>query len=205
MRPPLAAPGVGERRRPGLVAAGRLAAIRGGGSAGVPEGRLLARDSRGRGCGGGSGLLRGLGHPERVATLDHLLRCVEGLRIDQIAEVARQFAEEKGSLCILHRRRLQGGEVVPQDGGPGVAAHRIIQPLVGHLLVTKAVGSQEELLQLLVRVGDGGGVPGQRADGGDQRKREFCQSPVELLERLRDLAAANIASMQLNHDWGVWA
>jgi hypothetical protein len=34
-----------------LVAAGRLAAVRGGGS----EGRLLTRDSRGRGCGGGGG------------------------------------------------------------------------------------------------------------------------------------------------------
>jgi hypothetical protein len=78
---------------------GRLAAVRGGGSAGVPEGRLLARDSRGGG--GGSGLLGGLGHPERVATLDHLLRCVEGPRIDQIADVAMQFAEEKGGLCIV--------------------------------------------------------------------------------------------------------
>ncbi len=126
-------------------------ALRGGGLPGVPEGRLLARDSRGHGhgcgSGGGSGLLRGLGHPERVATLDHLLRCVEGPHIDQIADVARQFGEEKGGLCILHRRRLQGSEVVPQDGGPGVARHGIIQPFVGHLLVTKAVGSQEELLQ----------------------------------------------------------
>ena len=65
---------------------------------------------------------------------------------------------------------MQGGEVVSQDGGPGVAAHGIIQPLVGHLLVTEAVGSQEELLQLLVRVTDGGGIPPQRADGGDQRE-----------------------------------
>ncbi len=45
---------------------------------------------------------------------------------------------------------------------------------------------QEELLQLLVRVAEGGGVPGQRADGDDQQKREFRQSPVEFHERLRD-------------------
>ncbi len=52
--------------------------------------------------------------------LDHLLCCVEGQRIDQIADVVRQFAEEKGGLRILHLRRLQGNEVVPQDGGPGL-------------------------------------------------------------------------------------
>ncbi len=156
----------------GLVAAGRLAAKWGGGSAGVPEGRLLARDSRGHSCGdaGGRGLIGGLGHPELVATLDHL-RCVEGPHIDQIADVVRQFAEEKDGLRILHHHRLQGSEVVPQDGGPGVAAHGIIQPFAGHLLVTKAVGSQEELFQLLVRVTDGGGVPRQQADSGDQRER----------------------------------
>jgi len=85
--------------------------------------------------------------------------------------VARQFAEEKSGLCILCRLRLQGGEAVPQDGGPGVAAHGIIQPLVGHLLDAEAVGSQEELLQLLVWVTDGGGIPRQRADSGDQRER----------------------------------
>jgi hypothetical protein len=102
-----------------------------------------------------------LGHPELV----------EGPHIDQIADVARQFAEEKGGLRILHRHRLQGSEVVPQDGGPGVAAHGIFQPFDGHLLVTKAVGSQEELLQLLVRVADSGGVSRQRADGGNQRKQ----------------------------------
>jgi hypothetical protein len=100
----LGRPGGGRAVAAGLVAAGRLAAERGGGSAGIPEGRLLARDSRGRGCsgGGGSGLLRSLGHPERVATLDKLLRCVEGLQVDQIADAARQFAEEKGGLCILY-------------------------------------------------------------------------------------------------------
>ncbi len=80
-------------------------------------------------------------------------------RVDQSANVARQFAKEKGGLRLLDCRRLQGRQIVPQHRGPGVAAaHRIIQPLAGPLLVTKAVGSQEELLQLLVRVGDGGGV-----------------------------------------------
>jgi hypothetical protein len=161
----------GGRAAAALVAAGRLAAERGGGSARVPEGRLHVRDSRGGSGGGGSGLLRGLRHPELVATLDELLRCLEGLWADEVADVARQFAEEKGGLCILYRLRLQGGEVVPQDGGPGVAAHGIIQPLVGHLLGAEALGSQEELLQLLVWVADGGGIPRQRADGGDQRER----------------------------------
>ncbi len=84
--------------------------------------------------------------------------------------MARQFVEEKGDLRILNRPRLQGSKVVPQNGGPGVATHGIIQPFVGHLLVTKVVGSQEEFLQLLVRVADGGGVPCQRANGGDQRE-----------------------------------
>ncbi len=64
-----------------------------------------------------------------------------------------------------------GGKVVPQDGGPGVTAHGIIQPLVGHLLVTEAIGSQEELMQLLVQVADSSRIPRQRADSGDQRER----------------------------------
>jgi hypothetical protein len=93
----LGRPQGGRAAAAGLVTAGRLAADRGGGSARIPEGRLLARDSRGCG-GGGSGLLRSLGHPERVATLEKLLRCLEGSRVDQIADVARQFAEEKGGL-----------------------------------------------------------------------------------------------------------
>ncbi len=55
-----------------LVAAGRLAAVRGGRSAGVgvPKGGVLPRAGRGRGCGGsGGGLLGGLGRPQLVATL----------------------------------------------------------------------------------------------------------------------------------------
>jgi hypothetical protein len=73
--------------------------------------------------------------------------------------VARHFAKEEGGLRLLNRCRLQGGQVVPQHRGPGFAAAQgIIQPLAGPLLITKAVGSQEELLQLLERVGDGDGV-----------------------------------------------
>ncbi len=137
------------------AAAGRLAAERGGGSASIPEGRLQARSSPS----GSGGLLQGLSHPELVAALDEFLRHHEGPRVDQVTDVARQFTEEEGGLCILHRLRLQGGEVIPQGGGPGVAAHGVIQPLVGYLLGAEAVGPQEELLQLLVRVADGGGVP----------------------------------------------
>ncbi len=54
----------------GLVAAGHLAAVRGEGSAGVPKRRVLPR----AGGGGGIGLPGGLGHPQCIATLDHLLR-----------------------------------------------------------------------------------------------------------------------------------
>jgi hypothetical protein len=117
---------------------------------------MLPRAGRGS---GGSGLLGGLGHPQCVAMLDHLLRGVEGQRVDHSTDVARQFAEEEGNLRLLKRRRLQGGQVVPQNRGPGFAdAHGLIKPLAGPLLVTKTVGSQEELFQLLVWVGDGGGV-----------------------------------------------
>jgi hypothetical protein len=104
-----------------------------------PEKRLLAQG--GGGCGSG-GLLGGLGHPQCVATLDHLLRGVKGPRVDQSADVARQLAEEKGDLRVCDRHWLQGGQVVPQDGGPVVATHGVIQPFVGHLLVPKAVGLQ---------------------------------------------------------------
>ncbi len=142
-----------------LVVAGCLAAVRGGGSAGVPESRVLPQ--AGRSCGhGGSGLLGGLGHPQCIATLDHLLRGVKRLLVDQGADVAQQFAQEEDDLRLFKRCRLQGSQVVPQNRGPGVAAaHGIIKPLAGPLLVTEAVGSQEELLQLLVQVCDGGGVP----------------------------------------------
>jgi hypothetical protein len=63
----------------------------------------------------------------------------------------------------------------------------IIQPLAGSLFVTKALGSQEELLQLPVRVGDGGGVARQWADGGDQREGQLRHGPVEFCDRLGDV------------------
>jgi hypothetical protein len=88
---------------------------------------------------------------------------------------------------LLHCGRLQGGDVVPHDGGPGVAAHSVVQPPTRHLGDTEAVGAQEDVLQLLVRVALGGGALGQRADGGDQRERKFRLRPVELRERLCDL------------------
>ncbi len=66
------------------------------------------------------------------------------------------------------------------------ASEQIIQPSTRHLGGAEAVGAQEDFLQVLVRVAEGGGVTGQRADGGDQRKREFHQRTIELRERLRD-------------------
>ncbi len=162
----------------------------------------MGRPWGGRGCGGG-GLLRGLSLPELVAVLDEVLRLLKCLRVDQVSDVARQLAEEENGLGLLHCGRLQGGEVVPHDGGPGVAALGIIQPLTSHLGGAEAIGTQEELLQLLVRVTDGGGIPGQRADGGDQRKRQFSQGPMEFCNRLGViLAVTNMTSMQSNHDWG---
>ncbi len=110
--------------------------------------------------------------------------------------MARQFAEEKGGMCVLHRLRLQGGEVVPQNGGPGVAAHGVIQPLVGHLLGAEAIGPQEELLQLLVRAADSGGILRQRVDGGDQRERQFSQGQVELCDRQGDVADLQICDLR---------
>ncbi len=53
----------------------------------------------------------------------------------------RQLAEEENGLCLLHCGRLQGGEVVPHDGGPGVAAHRVIQPSTRYLGGAEAVGA----------------------------------------------------------------
>ncbi len=95
--------------------------------------------------------------------------------------MAWQLAEKEDGLDLLHCGRLQGGEVVQHDGGPGVAAHRVVQPSTRHLGDTEVVGAQEDVLQLLLRVAGGGGVLGQRTDGGDQRERKFRQRPVELL------------------------
>jgi hypothetical protein len=183
-----------------FVAAGRLAAVRGGGSAGVPKRRVLPRAGRG---GGGSSLLGGLGHPQCVATLNHLLCSVEGPRVDQSADVAWQFAEEEGDLRLLQRRLLQGGQIVPPHRGPGVAAaHRIIQPLAGPLFVSKAVGSQEELLQLPVRVGDGGGVARQRADRGAREKGSLDMAQWNFVIDWVMFAMAKVGSRQSNQHCG---
>ena len=80
-------------------------------------------------------------------------------------------------LYLLHCGRLQGGEVVPHDGGPCVAAHSIVQPSTRHLGSAEAVGAQEEFLQLLVRVAKGGEVPGQRVDCGYQLKAGVSPTP----------------------------
>ncbi len=179
-----------------LVAAGRLAVVRGGGSAGVPESRVLSRAGRG---GGRSGLLGGLGHPQCIATLDHLLRGVKRPRVDQSADVARQFAQVEGDLRLFKRCRLQGSQVVPQNRGPGVAAaHGIIKPLAGPLLVTEAAGSQEELLQLLVQVCNGSGIPRQRADGGDQREGHLRHAQWNFVIDWVMFAVAKVESRQLN-------
>jgi hypothetical protein len=143
-----------------------------GGVAGPSESRVRPRSSRG--CGG---LFRGLVLPDLVAALDEVLRLLERPRVDQVPHVARQLAEKEDGLGLLHCGRLQGGEVVPHDGGPCVAAHRIVQPSTRHLVSTKAVGAQEEFLQLFVRVAKDGGVPGQRVDGGYQLKAGVSPSP----------------------------
>ncbi len=91
--------------------------------------------------------------------------------------MARQLAEKEDGLRLLHCGQLQGGEVVPHDGGPCVAAHRIVQPSTHHLGSAEAVGAQEEFLQLLVRVAKGGRVPRQRVDGGDQLKKGVLPTP----------------------------
>jgi hypothetical protein len=149
-------------------------------------------------CGGGS-LLRGLSLPELVAALDEVLRLLKCPRVDQVSEVARQLAEEENGLGLLHRGRLQGGEVVPHDGVTGVAAHRIIQPLTSHLGGAEAVGTQEELLQLLVRVADGSGIPGQRADISENGS--LAKAQWKFVIGWVILAVANMASRQSNHEW----
>ncbi len=106
----------------GLVAGGALPAKQREGAAGTPEGGV-----RPQGGGGGALFIAPI-LPDFVAPLDKGLRHLELPRVDQVSDLARQFAEEKDRLDLLHCGRLQGGEVVPHDGGPCVAATRVVQP-----------------------------------------------------------------------------
>jgi hypothetical protein len=160
------------------VADGSFAAEQRGGAAGSSEGKVMPRSGRG-------GLLRSLILPDLVAALDEVLRLLERPRGDLVSDVARQLAEEEDGLASFTVAGCRAVRLSHMKG-PCVAAHRVIQPFTHHLGGAETEGAQEELLQLLGRVTEGGGVPGQQADGGDQRKRKFCQSPVELRERLRD-------------------
>ncbi len=111
--------------------------------------------------------------PDFVASLDQGLRLLELLHVDQISDVTRQFAEEKDCLDFFHCRWLQGGEVVPHDGGPVVAATQVIQPFACPLKGAEAVGAKQDVLQLLVQVPVGGGTFAQRAEAVNQREREL--------------------------------
>ncbi len=94
--------------------------------AGTPEGGVRSRS--GRDGGDGSALLLVMILPDIVAPLDKNLRLLELPRVDQVSDVARQFAEEKDRLVLLHRGRLQSCEMVPHVGWPVVASTRVIQP-----------------------------------------------------------------------------
>ncbi len=138
----------------GLARGGRTAAARPvagrylpaewrGGAGGISEGRVISHGSHGSGRSdgrGGGGLFHGLVLQDLVAALDELLWLLECPWIDHIPDVARQLAEKEDSLYLLHCGRLQGGEVVPHDEGPGVAAHWVVQPLTCHLGDAEAVG-----------------------------------------------------------------
>ncbi len=111
------------RPRGGLTAAARLVAgaplpaEQRGGAASLSEGKVRHRG----GC-GGSGLFRGLVLPDLVAALDEVLRLLQRSRVDQVPDVAWQLVEKEDGLYLLHCGWLQGGEVVPHDGGPGCCA-----------------------------------------------------------------------------------
>ncbi len=178
----------------GSDAAGSFAAERGGRAAGTPEGGLRL---------GAAAAAASSGVWATQNSLQRWMRSSGSLKARGLIRFLmwRASLRMKRTVWDLHRCQLQGGEVVPQDGWPGVAAHRVVQPLTGHLFGAEAVGTQEELLQFFVQVADGGGVPGQRADGGDQQKRQFSQGPVFVISWVI-LAVADMASRQSNHVWG---
>jgi hypothetical protein len=92
-------------------------------------------------------------------------------------------AERRGGTASLSE-----GRVRPR-GGCGGLFRSLVQPLTRHLGDTEAVGAQEDVQQLLVRVAVEGGVLGQGADGVDQRERKLQQRPVELREGGCDLGS----------------
>ena len=161
-----------------------------------------ASERRVRPRGGCGGLFHGLVLPELVAALDEVLRLLERPRVTQVPDVARQLAEEKDGLGLFYYGRLQGDEVVPHDGGPCVAAHRIIQPSTCHLGGAEAVRAQEEFLQLLVRVLKADGSLDSGRAVAISENGSFANDQWNFVSGCMILAAANIASMQSNHDWG---
>ncbi len=110
------------------------------------------------------------------SSLDEGLRLLDLPRVDQVSDVVQQFASGSPSLWPL-----QGGEVVPHDGGPVVAATRVVQPDARSLGSAETVGAKQDVLQLLVRVAVGRGA--QWADTVDQHERKLRQRPVEFCER----------------------
>jgi hypothetical protein len=121
-RPPayyLDGPGVDERRRPDLSLALSCGTER-------KRGEPLRRERKASGSRSGSSLLRGLVLPDLVAALDEVHRLPECPQVDQVPDVTWQLAEKEDGLDLLHCGWLQGGEVFPHEGGPGVAAHRVV-------------------------------------------------------------------------------
>ncbi len=66
--------------------------------------------------------------PSSSLRSSQILWLLELPRVDQISGVTQQFAEEKVRLDFFHCGWLQGGEVVPHDGGPVVAETQVILP-----------------------------------------------------------------------------
>ncbi len=124
---------------------------------GTPEGGVRSRGGGGC-CGGDGALFIAPILPDLVALLDKGLRILELPRVDQVPDVARQFAEEKDRLDLLYCGRLQGDEVVPHDGGPVIAAPRVVQPFACSLGGAETVGAEQDVLQLLVQVEVGSGA-----------------------------------------------
>jgi hypothetical protein len=90
--------------------------------------------------GGGSSFLAPI-LQDFVAPLDKGLRFLELPWVDQVSDVARQFAEEQDGLDLLHCGRLQRCEMAPHDGGPVVAATPVVQPFAHSLGDAETTGA----------------------------------------------------------------